>query len=1236
MTAGDTGPAPPREPVRPLADQAGRDRIREDLRATLVVEAASGTGKTTELVRRMVAALASGAATLDAMVAVTFTEAAAGELKLRIREEIEKVRASAADAAPEVAARLTEALRRLEEAHIGTIHAFCTDLLRERPVEAGVDPRFEVAADDVASSLFTRAFDRWFEEQLAAPGEAVRRILRRAGRDRESPRDVLRGAALELAERRDFPAPWAHQEGFAREAEMDALFDEMRALSRWEKKGEPDDYFTRSLKELADFVDEVERRETVRGRDHDDLESMLIYFAKPRKWHSEWTGFKRASSEDFPKERLLERRAALRARLDEFIAKAGADLAPRLRDELWPVIERYEHLKTRAGCLDFTDLLLRARDLLRDHAAVRGELQRRFTHLFVDEFQDTDPLQVEILLLLAADDPDVSDWRRARPVPGKLFLVGDPKQSIYRFRRADVALYEEVKERLLAQGAEQVRLTVSFRSVPEIQQAVNAAFEPLMRGETRSQPTYVPLSPHREGNPGQPAIVALPVPTPYGDYRSVVKWKIEESLPDAVAAFVWWLVRKSGWTVTVREGASSARVPLQPRHVCLLFRRFRSYGEDMTREYARALEDRHVPHLLVGGASFHRREEVEAVRNALEAIERPEDEMAVFATLRGPLFALGDAELLAFRSGIGSLHPFRTVTADVPPPQRAVGEALRVLRELHRGRNYRPIADTIGRLLAAVRAHAGLAIWPTGEQALANVTRLMDLARRIERRGAISFREFVTWLEDQAEQGEAGDAPIVEEGTEGVRIMTVHRAKGLEFPVVILADMTARATPTEPSRWVDPERRLCAMRIAGASPPDLGDHAAEELLREKEEAARILYVAATRARDLLVVPAVGDGPQEGWIDALNPAVYPAPGLGRTPGETAPAGCPSFGDDTIARRPSDVVRPAESVAPGLHAPQAGGHSVVWWDPGSLDLGVTESVGLAQQKLLTADESGERSERGIVAHAEWQQARARTRREAGSPSFVIATATELALEMAPASAPAAAGSVTAAPRPMDPDLLPFETASASPGAEALAHEIAAYEAAVTVEDAASSPEGGRDGKKISRARKDAGAGAEPKSGRAGDALAAARERGQRFGTLVHAILGAIDLDADVAAVRAAAALYARLLGAEAPEVDEAARAASRALAHPLLRRAAGAARAGFCRREVALTATLPDGRLMEGVADAAFLDEGTWTVVDFKTDADLATGLPGYRRQVALYAWAIARATGKPARGVLLRA
>jgi ATP-dependent helicase/nuclease subunit A len=1130
--------------VTRLADQDARDRIRDDLGTTLVVEAAAGTGKTTELVTRMVALLTAGRARLDHMVAVTFTDAAAGELKLRLRKAIEDARRTRPGEA------LDDALRQLEEARIGTIHSFCADLLRERPVEAGVDPLFAIAPRDVSDGLLDRAFDRWFEEKLQDPGEAMRRILRRRA-DGEGPRRLLRSAARELIERRDFPAAWRHEAGFDRDAMIDALLDEMAALGGFAAGGNRDDHFVKSLGEIARFVEEVRRREAIRGRDHDGLEAELVGLGREKHWN--WTGFRRVTG-TFPKSELLERRAVLRTALEDFLRRAGADLAPKLRDELQPVVDGYETLKRSAGCLDFLDLLLRARELIRGNAAVRAELQRRYTHVFVDEFQDTDPLQVEILLLLAADDADERDWRRVRPLAGKLFLVGDPKQSIYRFRRADVALYERVKRQLVQAGAAPVDLSVSFRAVPELQEAVNAAFAPRM---SDGAPRYVPLLPYRPGVESQPTVVALPVPAPYGDFGTIVDWRINESLPDAIAAFIQWMVAQSGWTVTERDRPME-RVPIRPRHICLLFRRFRAYLADATRPYVRALEARHLPHLLVGGTSFHVREEVEAIRNALAAIERPEDELAVFATLRGPFFALGDGALLAFRERYRTLHPFFAVPDDAPPALREVGEALGVLRTLHRGRNRRPVADTIGRLLAATRAHAGLATWPTGEQALANVTRLMDLARRQERTGVTSFRAFVEWLTEQAEHGEAGDAPIVEEGTEGVRMMTVHGAKGLEFPVVILADLTCKETREDPQRWVDADRELCVLRLAGCTPPELQDHAPEEMARDLGEATRVLYVAATRARDLLVVPALGDLHYDGsWLGVLSPVIYPSPERVHRPESRQPPGCPAFGTDTTPGRPDNVARPPDAVAPGLHRPEAGRHRVVWWDPATLKLDVQESAGLAQQKILAADDRGVRAEEGVRAHDAWQAERARVRTVGEVPSMRVLTATEHA------------------------------AMGRAPATDVLVESV--------------------------------------------DALGP-RPHGKRFGTLVHAVLAGVALDADRAAVGDAAALQARLLGATAEEVEAAVETTVRALAHPVLRRAANATQ---CRRECPVGVQLDGEVLVEGVVDAAFLEDDEWTVIDFKTDIEIAGRLEEYRRQVALYARAIARATGMPARGVLLR-
>jgi ATP-dependent exoDNAse (exonuclease V) beta subunit len=1179
QTAEDLGLAPA------LADDAARERIRTDLDTTLVVEAAAGTGKTSELVRRMVALLAAGRAQLDRLVAVTFTDFAAGELKLRLRTEIEKTRLDPLTSG-EARRRLNDALPQLEEARIGTIHSFCSDLLRERPVEAGVDPLFEVAAGDVAWRTFGRCFDRWFERQLESPGPGVRRVLRRWRREQtwspgrrrdEGPKGLLRSAAWELVERRDFPAPWARREGFERDREIQAIVAEVAELGAWADRGNPEDYFTKSLIALWGLAADIERAERSADRDFDWLEARLIASARDRHWT--WKGYGGKGSAEFPKPELLRRRNELFARLEAFVAEAGADLAPSLRDELWPLVEDYESAKTRAGCLDFLDLLIRARTLVRDNADVRRQLQERFTHLFVDEFQDTDPLQAEILLLIAADDPSETDWRRARPLPGKLFVVADPKQSIYRFRRADVALYEGIKRHLLATGAERVELNVSFRSSPEIQEAINAAFAPRMTGGTPSQARYVPLAPFRADAGAQPAVVALPVPEPYSDW-GLADWRIEESQPDVTAAFVEWLVRSSGWTVTERESPEK-RVPIEPRHICLLFRRMKSFGQDMARGYVTALEARHLPHVLVGGSSFHEREEVEAMRNALAAIEWPDDELAMFATLRGPLFALTDAALLAFRDRVGGLHPFRRVPDGEPEPVREVAEALAILRELHRGRNRRPVAETIARLLAATRAHAAFAIWPTGMQALANLSRLMDLARRAERQGIVSFRAFVEHLEDEAERGEAGDAPIVEEGIEGVRIMTVHRAKGLEFPVVILADLTAKDTTEQPSRWVDVEKGLCAMRLANAMPPELLDHAGDEMEREREEAMRLLYVAATRARDLLVVPVIGDQPyrptrsedaRSGWLAALDDVVYPARGAERQPEDDAPVAGADFGDDTVTQPRPPKAPIKGSVVPGLHRPAAGGHRVVWWGPKALRLGVRESVGLSQTKILQAAEDESRSAAGLRDSREWAERRDAVRATATAPSVSVVTATELA------------------------------GAEPEPGAAAPSWAVGVGEVAVEMV---------------------AGAGERPS--------------GVRFGDLVHRVLSVVDFGDDATAVAGHAAIQARLVGAGEDEASAAAAASSRTLAHPLMRRAARAAEAGACRREMPLVVCLADGTLVESVADLAFRepDAPGWTVVDFKTDAELAGRIDVYRRQVALYAQGIAEATGLPARAVLLR-
>jgi ATP-dependent exoDNAse (exonuclease V) beta subunit len=978
--------------------------------------------------------------------------------------------------------------------------------------------------------------------------------------------DRLRRAGWQLADWRDFRGPW-QQRPFDRETALEGLVGQVHALAaRLATCATTADTLFADLWPLRRLSDDVRTRERVAPRDHDGLEAALVDLLRERTFKRPRPGNPRNYRSEVTRDEVVAAHGELLRALEEFARDADADLAALLQPALLETVDRYEELKTRAASLDFVDLLLRARDLVRDQAEVRVDLQRRLSHIFVDEFQDTDPLQAEIVLLLAADDPAVARWQDVRPAPGKLFIVGDPKQSIYRFRRADVGTYQAVKDLLAAGGAACVYLRTSFRATPEIQRVVNAAFAPAMTEDRAAlQAGYVPLAPHRDGLAGQPGIVALPVPKPYGRY-GLTKFAVDGSLPEAVGAFVAWLLTESGWKVTERERPGEV-LPISARHVCLLFRRFTSWGTDVTRAYVEALEARGIPHLLVGGRSFHLREEVESLRAALAAVEWPDDELSVYATLKGPLFAIGDEELVEYRQRYRRVHPYRLPKEEAPSHLRPVVDALALLRALHGVRNYRPVEDTVNRLLTATRAHAAFVLRPRGEQALANVLRVAELARTYEAAGHLSFRGFVEQLREEAE-GEAPEAPIVEESSEGVRVMTVHKAKGLEFPVVVLADITA-GLAGNPSRFVDPARGLCALRLGGWQPWDLLEHEVDEAARDRAEGVRVAYVAATRARDLLVVPAVGDDPfvagwdgaSDGWIAPIHRAVYP-PSERRRTAEAGP-GCPALGEDSVLERPERDTPGRDNVRPGLHA--FGDYGVVWWDPRHLRLDVQPVYGLRREDLIQ-DPGRATVEADRARYEQWLAGRRSAQERGAQPGLRVQTATDWAR-------------------------------ATRDGDEALA--LAGEVTLVAV------------------------------------APVAARPGGPRFGTLVHAALATIALDAGPAQVAERVGLQARILGAPPEEVEAATAAVTAALAHPLMARARDAWRDGRCRRETPVAWHQPDGFLVEGVLDLAFEDAGAWTVIDFKTDAEIAGELATYRRQVRLYASIVARATGTQAMPVLLQ-
>ena len=1169
------------------ADSEARRAITEDLDVTLVVEAAAGTGKTTELVRRILRMLATGRAKMIEIVAVTFTEKAAGELKLRLREALEQDRAKAIDS--DVRERLEQALATLEEAHVNTIHGFCAELLRERPVEAEVDPLFTVLTEPQADRLYSRAFRAWLQEALQDPPEAVRRALRRTSAPSfggsgvsDGPIDRLRNAGRTLAEWRDFAQPW-HRPPFDRESEIDSHVAALHELAEFSAgaSSQRDNLFldTAGVRRLSR---QIKLEASFGGRDLDGWEARLVDLTRDRGFSRtrKGSGYKygKRDGRDVVRTEVLSARDALFAGLQQFRQQADADLAASLQQELAGATKRYQALKEAAGALDFADLLTRARDLIRNNADVRRHLQTKFTRIFVDEFQDTDPVQADILLLLADDQP------------GKLFIVGDPKQAIYRFRGTDVGTYWRVRDQLASQGGRVVQLTTSYRSVPAIQHFVNAAFSAEMTHDPQTlQSDYIPLSPYRSSDDSQPAIVALPVPKPYGrggfGLPQPSAMAIESSLPHAVGAYIAWLVDTSGWTVCERQpDGVERRVPMQPRHIAVLFRRFVSFGRDVTRDYINAIEARGVPHLLVGGKAFHEREEVETIRAALAAIEWPDDELSVFATLKGSLFAIDDEHLLEFRDRFGVFHPFRipkalggnsgeelALTGEPAAHLVPIADALRLLQRLHRGRNYRPVAETIGRLLTETRAHVGFILRTAGEQALANVFHVAELARQYEASGGISFRAFIDELRDAA-SAEAAEAPILEEGSDGVRLMTVHKAKGLEFPVVILADLTCRMSRSDASRYLDAPRNLCAMRIGGWAPHELHEHEAIEVGRDQAEGVRLAYVAATRARDLLVVPAVGDDPWDGgWFSPLNRALYPPVASRRSPSRGPKY--PAFrSKDSVLQRPNDAVAGPSTVCPGQHTfADAGGYSVVWWDPSALDLDKKPAFGVRRDDLIVKDVPRHIIADGRAKYDAWQLARHDARAAGATPSLRVQTAREWAM-----------------PHPSEAEV------------RLEPHSSEAEVRLVTI---------GR---------------------------TAERPGGIGFGILVHELLAKAPFDATRSMLEKLATLEGRILNLTDDEMHAAVTVAEQVLAHDLLRRARAADARGVCRRETPITYVLADGLVVEGIVDLAFEEHGSWTVIDYKTDREIAaTGEDGYRRQVGLYASAIAKATGQPTSGIVVR-
>jgi len=818
---GASGPA-----AAPPPDQAARDRIRTGLDVNILVEAGAGSGKTTSLVDRLMAYVERGDP-VDGLAAVTFTRKAAGELRerfqLALEARIRECRATTGSgdaAAAAVGETCERALAGLDGAFLGTIHSFCARLLRERPIAAGLDPSFEEVTEAAWERLWVDFWRRWVEERLIADDPMIAE-LRALGVHptvlREGFSSRIRHPDVDFSAK-GMPKP----DVAAVRASLERLLGRALALL---PSGEPPD-----------------------GWDALQSKCRRLRFLQAAPAWSEDLGFLDALEElcgskiEITQKRWSDdakAKKAVKQLADDFTAfvnGAAASLLAAWREYRYPAVMHFldaaaaafERERLATGQLGFEDLLLRARDLLRGDREARRDLGRRYAHLLVDEFQDTDPIQAEVCFLLASEPGSGNHWRTVTLRAGALFVVGDPKQSIYRFRRASYETYKMVKERFQECG-EVLHLTACFRCAPGVADFVEAHFRTTLPAEdSEEQAAFAPMLPWGKAAAAKGSVHHYTLGTDARPSRDTV-------LTADAGQLASWIARR------IAEGEA-------PEGFLILTDRVAD-----TTEVVRALGERNIPVSLTGGR-FEEEDELAELLVVLRALADPDNPVLAAAALEGWCFGLSPLDLLE-----GHDAGLRFSISE--PPATAAPAAGRALARMHgwwlRSREW-PLEEVVERILddSGLLAHAAAS--ELGEARAGALLKLVGALRETAA-SASGLAGLVEAVEESLGASEGG-SQLRPERRDAVRVMNLHKAKGLEADIVVLA-APAESKAHEPTEHVARSGRegsRSGLRIFDdktvvAQPAGWAEMAAAESRFQAAEEERLRYVAATRARRELVV-----------------------------------------------------------------------------------------------------------------------------------------------------------------------------------------------------------------------------------------------------------------------------------------------------------------------------------------------------------------------------------------------
>lgn len=819
------------DPELVAADGRARQTLRTDFDSTLFVDAGAGTGKTTAIVERIAELVANGRIAMTQLVAITFTEAAAAELRTRVREALQAVALNSARTEEE-RALCARASAEIGDASIDTIHAFAGDLLRTYPLHAGLPPDFTTMDEIEADLDFDERFRSWFEAVADDTGrrDTVRSaLLLGLGPDR------MQTLARALHENYDLLSPtsiWTcpaapNAIGVAHEAA-----DGIRAAQRLLAYA-PAGHEAISIVEGLAFA--RDRLADAKTADQALIALESIEEIRVRGRQDGWGVVNGDNGFKVLKKSLKDIAADAAETLQAQRSVLFCTLLVVLRD----FVLAYAAERRRLGVATFQDLLAWARDLLRDSAEVRSRVQSRWLRVFIDEFQDTDPLQAEIAFYLCAD-PGTSlpeDWRKISLQPGKLCLVGDPKQSIYRFRRADIALYQAIRNLV----ADPLVLSRNFRSVPAVLDFVNRHFAVAMKFELGVQPEYQPLA--------ADAVMAGPALWRFGGPVEGKAPEVWEREAEAVAGSISRIMGER-WSVSERGPDGRVGREVEYGDICVL-----TPSRTNLRRLERAFEIRNIPYRIESGEIVVGTQEVRDLLSALRAIDDPSDQVAVVAALRSPIYGCSDTELVRWSGERGRLDYQYPGDGKV----ERVLASLENLASFHADRNRTSVAALVERFVDERMLIAAAFGERRPRESWRRYRYVSARARAFAATGRTTLREFVEWMEGLGRnQARDVSGSIVESDESAVRVLTVHRAKGLEFPIVIMTGLGSSRSFPSPNVIGDRLNDRVYARASDArgyswSSPGYDDASEVEKALGKAEEIRLAYVAATRARDHLIL-----------------------------------------------------------------------------------------------------------------------------------------------------------------------------------------------------------------------------------------------------------------------------------------------------------------------------------------------------------------------------------------------